>query len=156
MQRAISDLYEVAELTNDDLVIIALMVQTLQLNPLAKVVSDLEDLKLEKYTKELSIILDFKVDTIKDLKSIFESKSLDYGIKRLSRTVDNKTNLLTFMEGWVAYKTITAIDNQDLVDKLNNCIEAGFLLHSFTIHPFSGLYIAVLYFKETKEWDTKI
>lgn len=98
MQRAISDLYEVAELTDDDLVVIALMVQTLQLNPLAKVVTDLEDLKLEKYAKELSMILDFKVDTIKDLKSIFKSKSLDYGIKRLSRTVDNKTNLLSFME----------------------------------------------------------
>lgn len=98
MQRSISDLYEVAELTDDDLVVIALMVQTLQLNPLAKVVTDLEDLKLEKYAKELSMILDFKVDTIKDLKSIFKSKSLDYGIKRLSRTVDNKTNLLNFME----------------------------------------------------------
>lgn len=98
MQRAISDLYEVAELTDDDLVIIALMVQTLQLNPLAKVVTDLEDLKLEKYAKELNMILDLKLDTIKDLKSIFKSKSFDYGIKRLSRTVDNKTNLLNFME----------------------------------------------------------
>ena len=94
--RAISDLYEVAELTDDDLVVIALMVQTLQLSPLAKVVSDLEDLKLDKYSKELSMILDLKLDTIKDLNSIFKSKSLDYGIKRLSRTVDNKTNLLNF------------------------------------------------------------
>ena len=48
----------------------------------------------------------------------------------------------------MTYKTITAIDNQELVNKLNNWIEIGFRLHSFTIHPFSGMYIAVLFYED--------
>ena len=40
------------------------------------------------------------------------------------------------------YKVITAIDSQDLEDKLNQYPE--YTVYSTTIHPYSFLYVSIL------------
>ena len=97
MSKPISDYYDIATLTDDDIIVVAMLIQVMQLVPSSKVVGNLEDLKLHYYEKELGSILDLKIDTIKDLKDIFKSKSMDFGIKKLDRKMTDKVNLLNFI-----------------------------------------------------------
>lgn len=99
MSKLISDYYALAELVNYDINIVALLIQTARLQPQSKIVTDLEDLKLTKYESEIDMALSLRTGTLKDLKDLFSSASLDFGIRTIEKTVTTKTNLLSFMEG---------------------------------------------------------
>jgi hypothetical protein len=99
MSKSINDYYQLAELVNYDITTVALLIQLQHIQPLAKIVNDLEDLKAHKYEAEIDRILSMKTGTIKDLRDLYYPTSLDYGIKKVSKTVTSETNLLSFMEG---------------------------------------------------------
>lgn len=86
--------YGLSSLLDDDVVIVALLLQTLQQRPLMKTINDLEMLRLNKYVNEIDKALDLKVDTIRDLKRAFFEQSQSF---KNERAKVESLNLLDFI-----------------------------------------------------------
>lgn len=96
--KLIDDYYDLANIVDNDIVIVALLIQIQKIKPLVKVVKDLENLNLDKYSKEIDNLLDFKIETLKDLAYLYNNTSFDFEIKKISKKINKDTNLLNLIE----------------------------------------------------------
>ena len=89
----IDDYYELSLLCEDDIKIVALLVQMESLELNKKILTDLETLKLDKYNFD-RILTNLNVKTIKNLKCFLGINANNYDNKKLIRIVTKETNLL--------------------------------------------------------------
>lgn len=75
MSQDINNYYGVSNIVNDDIETVAFLIQILRLKPNDRIVCNLENLRLDKYSQELDLLLDIKTGTLKELQQIFNNKN---------------------------------------------------------------------------------
>ena len=72
MNKNIGDFYDLSNIVDDDIEVVAMLLQIFSLAPNNHIISDLSMLKLEPYEKDINTLLDFKCDTLRDLSRVFK------------------------------------------------------------------------------------
>lgn len=75
--QSINDFYDLANCSGDNIIVIALLVDLLRSKPKARIVNDLELLRVESYRKDFEFLLDnLNINTIKNLAHLVELKGV--------------------------------------------------------------------------------
>ena len=96
MNQKIQDYYDLAELVEDDLKVVALLVQLEKMELSQKTLSSIEILKLNDF--DFDRILSLNVKTIKDLAKFFQVNVNNFECKKMVKIVFEDTTLLDLME----------------------------------------------------------
>lgn len=98
ISQALSDYYDLSLICEDDIKIVALLVQIVSLEINSKVLNDLENAKCDKYSREFEKLLTMPPKAIKSLNELLSENVIRFENKKLVKVVDKDTTLLTLME----------------------------------------------------------
>jgi hypothetical protein len=75
INKAQRDYYDVSFVVGNDIYIVAMLLATIRSDISIQIVRDLEKLKVEKYSKELDILNDMSIQTLKNIATLLAFKS---------------------------------------------------------------------------------
>lgn len=98
ISQALSDYYDLSLICEDDIKIVALLVQIVSLEINSKVLNDLENTKCDKYSREFEKLLTMPPKAIKSLNELLSENVIRFENKKLVKVVDKDTTLLDLIE----------------------------------------------------------
>lgn len=78
INKNLNNFYDVSLVLNEDIYIVALLLATLKANISIQIVRDLEKHRLDKYEKELELLNDMSIQTLKSLYKVLSFKSIEF------------------------------------------------------------------------------
>jgi hypothetical protein len=78
INKNLNNFYDVSLVLNEDIYMVALLLATLKSNISIQIVRDLEKHRLDKYEKELELLNDMSIQTLKSLYKVLSFKSIEF------------------------------------------------------------------------------
>jgi len=78
INKNLNNFYDVSLVLNEDIYMVALLLATLKSNISIQIVRDLEKHRFDKYEKELELLNDMSIQTLKSLHKVLSFKSIEF------------------------------------------------------------------------------